>query len=191
MRAALAAAILLVLPLPALAQARRHVVTFVYEVSAGAGGRTTAGLLLAPPAGALQPASGRMTGTVGVDAGVRLSKRFAVMGIWDGTAGGNAGAGYWGTMGMYGVARVWPTRRIWLEGGGGLTELGYQPPSQISVTVTRFWAPAAESAAGVEIFRGPNVGISVFARYSTATFDGLAVHNLSVQIGLLGQLWPH
>lgn len=38
-------------------------------------------------------------------------------------------------MGIYGVGRVWPTRRIWSEAGGGVTGLGYQPPPQISSLV--------------------------------------------------------
>ena len=173
---------------PGFAQSRRQAVTFLYEVSGGVGGRTTGGALSTVPAGARPPESGRATATVGLDAGLKLAKRLAVMGIWEVTGGGNAGAGSWGTMGIYGVGRVRPVRRIWIEGGGGLRQLGYQPPSQISVMVTRFWAPGAECAVGVDLFQGSGAAISVFTRYSTATFDGFTERSLSVQVGLLGML---
>jgi hypothetical protein len=188
---ALAVVVLFAAASPAFARSRRQAVTFLYEVAAGLGRRTTDGVLSKVPAGALPPASGRKTGTVGVDAGLKLASRFALMGIWDVTAGGSTGAGSWGTMGIFGVGRVWPTRRIRIEGGGGLRQLGYQPPSQISVMVTRFWARGAEVAGGVAVFQGSQVAISVFTRYSTATFNGFTERNLSVQIGLLGMLERH
>jgi hypothetical protein len=90
---ALAVVVLVSAPSPTFAQSPRRAVTFLYELSAGAGTRTTGGVLSVVSAGALAPVSRRTTGTVGVDAGVRLASRFALMGIWDDTARGNRGPG--------------------------------------------------------------------------------------------------
>ncbi len=112
--------------------------------------------------------------------------RVALIGISQIMAGGNTGPGMWGGVSIYGAGRVRLFGQVWIEGGAGLAGLGYQPPSQISLNGTRFWSPTAEATAGFDIFRGPHVAMSLLVRTSTATFDGLGVHNFSVQLGLTG-----
>jgi hypothetical protein len=68
----------------------------------------------------------------------------------------------------------------------GPAELGYKPPAQTASTISRFWAPGVEAAAGADVLKGPRVALTVLARYSTATFNGLHVHTLSFQVGLTG-----
>ena len=140
------------------------------------------------PPGASQPRPRQTVLALDLDGGFSLASRLAVFARLE--AGGafvHNTPGHWGTLGLHAVARAWLTRRIWIEGGAGVTQLGYLPPPQMSVTASRWWAPAQEGASGFEIFQGPHVAMSVLARYSTAMFDGLRASKVSVQVGLTGR----
>ena len=161
----------------------------VFGVFGGPGRRTTGGALVASalPAGAVQPAPDRTTVTFGFGGGVKLGDRVALMGVWDQTAGGNVGAGHWGTMAVHAVARVWVTRRVWVEAGGGASELGYKPPSQMSAGITRLWAPGGEASVGADVLKGPRVALTLAVRYSRATFEGLTLSRVGLQAGLISR----
>jgi hypothetical protein len=88
---------------------------------------------------------------------------------------------------IHATARVWPVPRVWVEAGTGLAQLGYRADPQTGATITRFWAPGREVAIGVDVLRGPTVSVMALVRYASATFDGLTVKSVSLQIGLLGR----
>lgn len=170
------------------AQTTPRTLGLFYGVLGGPGRRTTTGSFLTSelPAGARQPESGRTTATLGLHAGVKLADRLGVLAVWDQTFGGNTGDGRWGSTAVHAAGRVWLTRAVWVEAGVGPAELGYKPAAQTASTISRFWAPGVEAAAGADVLKGPRVALTALARYSTATFNGLRVHTLSFQVGLTG-----
>lgn len=170
----------------AFAQSATQRPAFLYEISFGGGTRTTDGNLRLVPSGATPPGSGQFIGMVSLDGGFQLAPRVAAIAISEITAGGSTGLGRWGAVGIYGAGRVRVVRRVWLEAGGGVSGLGYSPPSQVSLNGTRFWAPAAEGAGGFDLIRTPEFAMSILARGSNATFDGLAIRSFSVQLALTG-----
>jgi len=160
-----------------------------YGIAGGAARQTTSGTFLtsALPAGAPQPESDRTAATLGLLGGIKAGTHVAVIGLWDQVFGGDTSAGNWGTMTLHGAIRVWLAYGVWVEVGGGASELGYKPPPNTAGAISRFWAPGVETAAGMDVLRGRRVAINVFARYSAATFNGLQVSSLSLQIGLAGR----
>lgn len=162
----------------------------MYGLSAGVGHRSASGGAFQPadlPPDAGQPANGQGIGVLDIDLGVAFRQRVAVVGLYEMGGGRQAGGGKWGTLGLHGAIRAGLTSRIWVEGGFGAVQLGYKPPPQISTTASHWWAPGAEAAAGVDVFHGPTVSMSILARYSTGTFDRLRVSTFSVQVGLRGE----
>jgi hypothetical protein len=159
-----------------------------YGVSGGPGRRTTAGTFLRSslPTGAKEPESKRTTATLGLHLGVKLAPRLGVLAVWDQTFGGNTGDGHWGASAVHAAARVWLMPRVWVEAGAGPAELGYKPPTQPASTISRFWTPGFEAAAGADLLKGPRVALTALARYSAATFNGLRVDTFSLQVGLTG-----
>jgi hypothetical protein len=86
------------------------------------------------------------------------------------------------------VIRAWLTPRVWIEGGGGVTELAFRAGSTSSnAPTTRWWQPGVEAGAGYDIFQGPTVSMEIFVRYHQASFDAVRQQSVSVQIGLLGR----
>jgi hypothetical protein len=162
--------------------------SFVYGLSAGGGRRSASGTFMPPdlPAGAGRPDNGQSVAVIDIDLGVAPGRRVAILGLYEMGGARPAGGGRWGTLGLHGALRIWVAPRVWLEGGAGVSQLGYKPPAQISTTRSHWWAPGPEAAAGVDVFQGPTVAMSLLARYTTATFDGLRVSTFSVQVGLRG-----
>jgi hypothetical protein len=158
---------------------------WLYEVSFGVGHRDSSGHLASPPAGAPDPADLRWTATVGLGGGVKQG-RLSVLGTFDTTAGRQTGTGFWGGMGVYGLGRVEVTRWLWLEAGGGVAELSYRPPPQISVVTQGFWGPQVVGGAAWQLFRSNDIALSLMGRVTRATFDGLKVRTMSIQLAITG-----
>ncbi|MEO8480585.1 MAG: hypothetical protein ABI634_00150 [Acidobacteriota bacterium] len=172
---------------PAIAQTTSaRVSKLFYGVSGGPGRGTVTGGIFALPEGAPPPDTNRRTVTLGLFGGVKLADAVGVLVVWDQTFGGKSSYGQWGSTAASVAGRLWLTHRVYVEAGGGLAELGYKPPTQTSGRISRFWSPGFETAAGVDLLKGPRVALTTLARYSAATFDGLRVRNFSVQIGLSG-----
>lgn len=180
---------LLLMPADARAQTAQERVTFLYGVSGGAGRRTTDGTFApsALPPGAAPVESGRTISVLTLEAGAGVGRRFAAIGLYDQTFGGNSSAGHWGTMSGSAVARFWLIERFWVEAGGGFAELGYKAPDDVPNRITRYWAPGFAAGVGAEVLKGRRVSITTLVRYTRATFEGLTVNNLTFQVGLLGR----
>jgi hypothetical protein len=162
--------------------------TLLCGLSAGGGRRSASGMFrpAAPPVGAGQPAAGQGVGVLDIDAGVGFGHRVAVLALYEMGGARQAGSGTWGTLGLHGAVRAWLLPHVWVEGGLGAVQLGYKPPSQVSTTVSHWWAASPEAAAGLDVFQGPTVSMSLLARYATASFDGLRVTTFAVEVGLTG-----
>jgi hypothetical protein len=173
---------------PARAQGASSPSTMVvYGVSAGGGQRRTSGVFdpAQLPAGAPQPAGYKTIGTLGFTGGVKFEDRVAVMGLWDQSFGGNT-TGHWGTSDFHAVLRLWVTSAVWVEGGGGASEMAYKGDPNTSVAVNRFWAPGGEVAAGLDVFHTKHTALSILGRVTMANFNGLATNTFSLQVGLMG-----
>ncbi len=160
--------------------------TWYFGISTGAGHRSISGTF-APtqlPPGAGQPPA-RATGELDLEGGIGLGRRIAALALYERSAAFSDSQG-WGTFAFHGVVRAWVVPRIWIEAGAGTAELAFRQPSTSPPVITHWWSPGFEAGGGYEIFQGPHVVIHAFVRYSQATFDGLRVHSVSVQVGLLG-----
>jgi hypothetical protein len=190
MRAAvLACGLLMLIPVVATAQSTPGgAVTFVYGISAGVGRRNTTGVLTPSdePVGAGQPPSPLTAASLDLIGGLRVAPRLDVMALYEGAATFGDSQG-WGTLAAHVVVRGWVTTRVWIEGGGGLTELAFRPSSSPGSTTSRWWAPGGEAAAGFDVFQGPTVAINLFVRYSEARVDAVRQQSLSLQLGLLSR----
>jgi hypothetical protein len=174
---------------PVSAQARDpRAPALVFGVFGGPGRRTTSGTFDASnlPDDAEQP-SGRTTATLGLHAGVKFLDRVAAMAVWDQTWQGDSAGGKWGSFTLHAVGRVWITRHLWVEGGGGVYELGFKPANEANPGISRFWAPGGQASVGADVLQGRRVAVTVAARYSTATFDGLRIDDVVLQMGLFGR----
>ena len=160
----------------------------VFGVFGGPGRRATSGTFDAStlPDDAGQP-SGRTTATLGLHAGVKFLDRVAAMAVWDQTWQGDSAGGKWGSFTLHAVGRVWITRHLWVEGGGGVSELGFRPANEANPEISRFWAPGGQASVGGDVLQGRRVAVTVAARYSTATFNGLTINDVVVQVGLFGR----
>lgn len=161
---------------------------FVFGVFGGPGRRTTSGAFDAAtlPEGSEAPAD-RKTASLGVQGGVKLLDRVAAMAVWNQTWQGDSVGGTWGSFTLHAVGRFWITRHLWVDAGGGLSELGFKPANDANPGITRFWAPGAQAAAGVDVLRGRRVAVTVAGRYSTATFNGLRLNDVVLEVGLFGR----
>lgn len=164
--------------------------SLLYGISAGGGKRLVSGTLDvgARPAGIVpaQP-DDRAIGTLALTAGVRYHERVALLAFWDQNFSGSDDDGHWGTGDIHASARVWLTRCLWAEAGGGASTLGYKPPTNISTTITRDWAPGFNAAVGLDVIETPRVAIGVFGRYIRATFHGQEIQHISIQVELIGK----
>jgi hypothetical protein len=160
----------------------------VFGVFGGPGRRTTSGTFddSALPADAEQP-SEQTTATLGLHAGVKFLDRVAAMAVWDQSWHNASAGGKWGSFTLHAVGRVWITRRLWVEGGGGVSELGFKPANQANPGISRFWAPGGQASVGGDVLQGRRVAVTVAGRYSTATFNGLRIDDVVLQIGLFGR----
>jgi hypothetical protein len=165
-------------------------VSLLYGISAGGGKRLVSGTLDlgARPAGVVpaQP-DDRAIGTLALTVGARYRERVALLAFWDQNFSGSDDDGHWGTGDIHASARVWLTRCLWAEAGGGASMLGYKPPTNISTTITRDWAPGFNAAVGLDVIETPRVAIGVFGRYVRATFHGQEIQQVSLQVGLMGR----
>jgi hypothetical protein len=163
-------------------------VSLLYGISAGGGKRLVSGTLDtgARPAGVVTQPDDRAIGTLALTAGARYRDRVALLAFWDQNFSGSDDDGHWGTGDIHASARVWLTRCLWAEAGGGASMLGYKPPTNISTTITRDWAPGFNAAVGLDVIETPRVAIGVFGRYVRATFHGQTIQHVSVQVGLMG-----
>jgi hypothetical protein len=187
LRAALTVACLLTATL-AFAQTRD--VSLLYGISAGGGKRLVSGTLElgARPAGVVPPEpDDRAIGTLALTVGARYRDRVALLAFWDQNFSGSEDDGHWGTGDIHASARVWLTRCLWAEAGGGASMLGYKPPTQISTTITRDWSPGFNAAVGLDVIETPRVAIGIFGRYMRATFHGQAIQHVSLQVELMGR----
>lgn len=180
-----ACGLLMLIPANATAQSASGAVTFVYGISGGVGRRNTTGAFgpSDEPAGAGQPPSPRTTAALDLNGGLRVAPRLDLVALYEGGATIHDSQG-WGTLAAHVVVRGWVTTRVWIEGGGGPTELAFRPPSLPGTAPSRWWAPGGEAAAGFDVFQGPTVAIEVFVRYSEARFDAVRQQSLSLQVGL-------
>jgi len=160
-------------------------VRWLYEVSAGAGQRSSEGRLTSPPSGAPDPASLRWIASVALVGGA-TKNRFSLLGGFDIAAGRQTGNGFWGGMGVFGLGRVQATHRLWLEAGGGAAQLAYRPPPQLSLVSQSYWGPEVVGGGGWQIFRTSDFAMSLQGRIASARFDTLTVRTVSFQLGLTG-----
>jgi hypothetical protein len=188
---ALGAVAALAVPVRAAAQSSDGLGTIFYGISAGLGERHVSGALpiSALPATATQPPS-RAIGMIDLEGGVGLSKRVALIAVFDkGAALKNANN--WGSLAGDAVIRAWVVEHAWVEGGLNVTELAFQPSicpvSPAPCSQAHQWHAGFEAGGGYELFHGPTVTLHVFARYSQATFDGLRQRTFTIQVGLLGR----
>lgn len=176
---------------PAFAQtSATRDLSLLYGISAGGGKRLVSGTLDvgARPAGIVpaQPDE-RAIGTLALTVGARYRDHVALLAFWDQNFSGSDDDGHWGTGDIHASARVWLTRCLWAEAGGGASMLGYKPPTNISTTITRDWAPGFNAAIGLDVIETPRVAIGVFGRYVRATFHGQEIQQVSLQVGLMGR----
>ena len=166
----------------------RKAPALVFGVFGGPGRRSTSGTFDASvlPDDAEQP-SARTTATLGVHAGVKFLDRIAAMAVWDQTWQGDSAGGKWGSFTLHAVGRVWITRQLWIEGGGGVSELGFKPANEANPGISRFWAPGGQASIGGDVLQGRRVAVTVAVRYSTATFNGLTINDVVLQVGLFGR----
>jgi len=182
-------ALLLAAPATALAQApARKGGSFLYGISFGAGRRSTSGTFDPSqlPVAAKQPPSPITVGALDLEGGITLARAFAVVGTFERRPTFGIPPGGWGTAGGHAALRAWIVPRVWVEGGVGPMELAYRADNP-QLPTSRWWTAGYEAGGGYEIFQGETVTLHVFARYTTAMFEGLRVHTLTVQFGLLGR----
>jgi hypothetical protein len=162
--------------------------SFLYGVSFGAGRRTTSGEFdpAQLPATAKQPPSPISVGALDIESGITINSRLAVVGFWEGRTTFGGPSGGWGIAGGHAAVRAWIVPRVWVEGGVGPMELAYRAENPQTPT-TRWWTAGYEAGGGYEVFQGASVTLQVFARYTTATIEGLRVQTLTVQFGLMGR----
>lgn len=188
LRLMLAAAFLGAVPASAFAQTvPRQGGSWLYGISFGAGRRTTDAALRPSqlPVAAPAPAASLNVGALDIEGGITLNGRLAVVGLFERRATFGR-SDDWGTSGGHAALRGWIVPRVWVEGGVGPMELAYRPNNSHAPT-TRWWTAGYEAGGGYEIFQGPTVTLQVFARYTTAVFEGLRINTLTVQFGLLGR----
>lgn len=194
MRLVLVAACAFVLSVPAGAAAQIPAPastsgpSWTYGVSAGLGRRMTTGTFLPAqlPIGATQPPSPRATASIDLVGGLSFGRRLAVLAMYEGGASLGDAHG-WGTLAADAVIRGWVTPRIWIEGGGGVTELAFRAGSTSTSPTSRWWQPGVEAGAGYDLFQGPTIAMEIFVRYHAASFEGVRQQSVSVQFGLLGR----
>jgi len=185
----LLAALTAAVPASALAQnPPRKGGSFLYGISFGGGQRTTKGTFDPShlPATASQPPSKITVGALDLEGGITLSRVFAVVGTFERRPTFGSPPGGWGTAGGHAALRAWIVPRVWVEGGVGPMELAYRSDNP-QIATSRWWTAGYEAGGGYEIFQGPTVTLHVFARYTTAMFEGLRVQTLTVQFGFLGR----
>lgn len=172
----------------ALAQTPASGPTLVYGIAAGPAHRDVRGSFAASklPTGAVQPEADRTVTSFGLQAGVKLNRHVALLGIWDQTFGGNTGRARWGTSDVHAVGRVW-VGRLWVQAGGGLSQLGYKAATGPGIGVERFWAPGIDGCIGADVLQGRRVSLVVAARATRATFEGLTITRVGMQVGLFGR----
>jgi hypothetical protein len=173
---------------PAFAQtSTSRDVSLLYGLSAGGGKRLTSGTFDASalPAGVAPPGD-RAIGTLALTVGARYRDRVALLAFWDQNFSGSDDDGHWGTGDVHASARLWLTRGLWAEAGGGASRLGYKPPTNISTTITRGWSPGFNAAVGLDVIETPRVSIGLFGRYVRAAFHGQTLQHVSIQVGLTG-----
>jgi hypothetical protein len=170
----------------ALAQTRD--VSLLYGISAGGGKRLTSGTFAAAalPSG-VAPPDDRAIGTLALTVGARYRERVALLAFWDQNFSDSDDDGHWGTGDIHASARVWLTRCLWAEAGGGASMLGYKPPTNVSTTITRDWSPGFNAAVGLDVIETPRVAIGIFGRYTRATFHGQEIQHVSIQVELMGR----
>ena len=183
------AALLVAVPAAARAQApERKGGSFLYGIALGAGRRTTSGEI-APsqlPPSAAQPPAAISVGALDIEGGVTLNSRLAVVGFFEGRTTFGGPSGGWGSAGGHAALRAWIVPRLWVEGGVGPMHLAYRADNPQTPT-TQWWTAGYEAGGGYEIFQGPSVTLQIFARFTTATFEGLRVQTLTVEFGLMGR----
>jgi len=81
-------------------------------------------------------------------------------------------------------------RRLELEAGAGIAQLGYQPPANLSVLTTRYWSPAARAGVGYDLFRFEDVAMSLYARAALTRVQDISMRTVSVQLAITGRYWP-
>jgi hypothetical protein len=155
---------------------------------------STCGLLMLLPsaAAAQSPAADAVSVVYGISTGVGRRTVTGAFTSSEEPAGAEGGAAFgdshgWGSLAAHAVVRGWVTTHVWIEGGWGLAELAFRPPSLPGTAPSRWWAPGGEAAGGFDVFQGPSVSVNLFVRYSEARFDAVRQQTVSIQIGLFGR----